>query len=514
MSSYRFSDAQIASALRNHLPAHARSDVRGRIAAQVATTAQRSPLPAILQPFGSADPGVRRRTMLVAAALLLAAGVAVAAFVGTILQQREDLRRITIDPAQNPPGFVLQAYAAHRELPAMTIVASVSDVAGGPSDVHRFVFDGHGRVRHECCDGHVVIQAGDLRGSTSVLDDGAPVWLIEPAHGALAGYELAEFSGLATPECPTAWRYIGPDLVVGRSAHHLACPRDPQDAALSDLELWLDAQLGIALRSLTAGAQMSGIGGPAAPSRYEQRVQSIEFGAPSEMLFEPPHGMARLTLEEAYCIDNPAGCPNLETARPHLPATTPESGPSDPQPPDLLSLIHAVHQSYADVPPMALVIEDRAGAVQGEWRIFTDGEDLLREEWHFDPSDPATATMFLNTPNGAFESYYGPDGTLVWARREPKVVNAVTFNLGLPATCDVGWRYLGLDILLGAPAWHVGCGPIEFWIDRERLLVVRRVIQPDPLHTVVDSRTVVRIVLGPQPAELFALPDDARVDTP
>ena len=66
-------------------------------------------------------------------------------------------------------------------------------------------------------------------------------------------------------------------------------------------------------------------------------------------------------------------------------------------------------------------------------------------------------------------------------------------------------------MVLESEAWHIACGRSEFWIDHARLLVVRRVLMPDALHFAVEVQTVLRVELGPQPPDLFDLPEGATV---
>ncbi len=512
MSAQRLTDAQISAALRAHLPAHARADVRMRIAAEVATARQRQALPSVFAALSDADPDARRRVMLLMAAALLAVGVVAAALVGAYLRRDEPVR-ITTDPAVDAPAFVEEAFAAHRVLPPMTVVAAMHDA--GSADTQRFYVDGTGRLRHECCDGTIIIIGGEGAGSTNQDGSGDPIWLLGSAGepDALPGFELAMYSGFGTPDCRDGWRYVGPDSIIDRDAHHLACPQQPQgDVDLPDLELWLDAELGITLRSATWGIQMDENGEPLEALGSEMAVESIVFGEPDPSLFEPPPDLRAVTLAEYNCDYDPASCAGATAAPPTLgPVTTVVPAGDMPDAPDVPALVAATIQSYAGMPSMEIVIEER-GQREGDWHRFTDGTGQMREERFYDQgSEPPIITLWI--AEGFYETWYLDDGTTEWRRMGDFTPPAsiAFFTLGLPDLCVDGWEYLGLDLVLGSAAWHISCGRTEFWIDRERLLVVRRVVVPDALHLVVETQTVLQVELGPQPAELFELPRDAVV---
>ena len=510
MSAVRLTDAQIAAALRAHLPAHARADVRMRIAAEVPTTRQQRPMPWVFGLLSDADPDARRRAMLLVAAALLALGVALAAAVGSLLR-RDEAIRITTDPAVNARAFVEEAFAAHRFLPPMTLVARMWDIAEGPVDVQRFYVNARGHLRHECCGGTVLILAGDRSGSTNDDGTGEIVWVAGQAGApdALPAYELADSSGFRTPDCPGPWRYVGPATVLERAAHHLACPLQPQgDVVMPDLELWLDAELGIALRSTTWGIQLDENNQAVSPYGSEMAVESIVFGEPDPVLFEPPPGMTAMTQDELNCQFDPGSCEPAGPPSTPLLVTTAEPGPDVKNPPDVTALVAATLASYAGSPEMAVFIETR-GNLDGEWRRFTDGTGRFREEWHFDPTSPANPTVYLGTPEGLFESWYQDDGTTEWRqmRSGGSEVRADFLTLGLPASCAEGWSYHGLDVLLRTEAWHVACVRDEYWIDRDRLLVLRHAVAPDALHIVGESQTMLHIEVGPQPDALFELPE-------
>jgi hypothetical protein len=515
MTAQRLTDAQIAAALRAHLPAHARADVRVRIAAQVSTTNQLRPMPGFFALLSDADPAARRRALLLVAAALLAIGVVAAAVVGTLLR-RNDVVRITTDPAVNAPAFVEEAFAAHRFLPPMTLVARLWDLKEGPVDVQRFYVNAAGHLRHECCDGTIMILAGDRSGSSFDDGSGKAIWVSGPqgAPNALPAHELAMYSGFGDPSCRAgSWRYVGPEVVLDRPAHHLACPLPAQgEVELPDLELWLDAELGLTLRSATWGIQMDENNEPLEPYGSAMEVESILFGEPDPALFEPPPGMTVMTQAELNCQFDPGSCATAGPPETPQPVTTPEASLPPGAPPDVPALVAATLQSYVAAPGAEIVIEDRA-FFGGVLHQFIDSAGSKREERSDSVDDPNPPIITLWIPEGFYETWYLDDGTTEWRRlgdfRDPQ--SAEAFALGLPATCDRGWTYLGRDLLLGAAAWHIACGPAEFWIDQQRLLVLRTLVHRDALHVGEDVRTVLLVEIGPQPPELFRLPEDAVI---
>ena len=98
MNGQRLTDAQISQALRAHLPDRAWSGMRERILESTATTPQQRALPSFLGVLSDADPVARRRSLLIAAALLVAVAVASAAAVGALrLFQRDPIPDLSLE---------------------------------------------------------------------------------------------------------------------------------------------------------------------------------------------------------------------------------------------------------------------------------------------------------------------------------------------------------------------------------------------------------------------------------
>ena len=95
MNAPRLTDAQISQALRAHLPERAQAGLRERILEAAETTRQQRALPSFLGALSEADPVTRRRSLLIAAALLVALALAATAAVGA-------LRLLERDPVQRP----------------------------------------------------------------------------------------------------------------------------------------------------------------------------------------------------------------------------------------------------------------------------------------------------------------------------------------------------------------------------------------------------------------------------
>jgi hypothetical protein len=103
MNGRQLTDAQISKALRAHLPDRAYPGLRERILDAAETTGQQRALPSVIGALSEADPVVRRRSLLIAAALLVALALASAAAVGALrLLQRDPIRDLSLQPPPAP----------------------------------------------------------------------------------------------------------------------------------------------------------------------------------------------------------------------------------------------------------------------------------------------------------------------------------------------------------------------------------------------------------------------------
>jgi hypothetical protein len=98
MNGRRLTDAQIAQALRAHLPQRAQAGLRERIQVVTEATPQQRALPQVLGVLSDVDPVVRRRNLLIAAALLVALALAGVVGVGALLLQRDSVTQLSVKP--------------------------------------------------------------------------------------------------------------------------------------------------------------------------------------------------------------------------------------------------------------------------------------------------------------------------------------------------------------------------------------------------------------------------------
>ena len=122
MNALRLTDAQLSQALRAHLPKRAQAGLRERILEAAETTGQQRALPSFLGALSEADPVTRRRTLLIAAALLVALALAATAAVGALrLLERDPIPELSLEPPADVPAFVLSSYERLPELPPLAL---------------------------------------------------------------------------------------------------------------------------------------------------------------------------------------------------------------------------------------------------------------------------------------------------------------------------------------------------------------------------------------------------------
>jgi len=305
--SARLSDEQLTQALQACVPMQTPVGSADRLFETIAMTRQDRPLPIVLAQLRDADPVSRRRSLLIAAALLLALAIATATAVGALrLLQRDPIDDLGLEPPADVPAFVLSSYERLPQLPPVALTWHDSDSQKG-----RVYVDRSGTVRF---DRFSSAQATEPSSSTIVGADHrisgiAPVesravW-VEPGHEAIGddprvflrtvlsvpdlppGCEMERGSGeVGGGTAASGWRYVGLESVAGRSTHHVTC---------SGVDLWLDIESRLILR--TKGPAVDGAGQPIRAESTE--VTEIEFGEQPAALFEPPVGVTRLS-EDAY----------------------------------------------------------------------------------------------------------------------------------------------------------------------------------------------------------------------
>jgi hypothetical protein len=114
-------DAQISRALRAHLPDRAQAGLRERILDAAETTTQQRALPWFFGALSEADPVTRRRSLLIAAALLVALALASAAAVGALrLLDRDPIHELSVEPPVivTPPSATPAPSAAASSSPS------------------------------------------------------------------------------------------------------------------------------------------------------------------------------------------------------------------------------------------------------------------------------------------------------------------------------------------------------------------------------------------------------------
>ena len=362
MNGRPLTDAQISQALRAHLPEAAAPGLRERVFDAAETTAQLRPFPSFLGALSDADPVGRRRSVLIAAALLVALAVASAAAVGALrLLERDPIDELSLEPPADVPAFVLSSYERLPQLPPLALTWHDSDSAKG-----RIYVDRSGAVRFDRFASADATEPSSYRvlSPNHRISGMAPVeseavW-VEQGHEAIGddprvflrtvlaaevgpGCEMErDSSEVGNGTAAAGWRYVGLEYVAGRPTHHVACVGD----------LWIDIETRLILR--TQGPAVDDAGQPI-PAEFTE-VTEITFGEQPTALFEPPEGPARISMEEytAYICarDLPnemapgiSDCPTSEeaeatplptptpmpTARPgQSDCAVPPSDPSDP----------------------------------------------------------------------------------------------------------------------------------------------------------------------------------------
>jgi Tol biopolymer transport system component len=312
MTGRSLTDAQIATALRAHLPARAQAGLEARVLAEVASTAQQRALPSFFAALNEADPIARRRSLLIAA-VLMALAVAGIAAIGSRLLERDRIHELSLEAPADLPAFVLSAYGRMPELPPLAITTLEDGARKG-----RIYVDETGAVRVER---YAALDAPEpetyrIFSGRSIAElaivGSEKVWIDQEGisedprvfvYAALS----ATFAGPLQPGCEVAtspgevyanppgsgWRYVGLEFVVGRPAHHVSCVRD----------LWIDVETSLVLRS-RAPAFDDALQPIAGVFRTIEVIE-LEFGDQPAALFDlsPPDGVANITPEQECARD-------------------------------------------------------------------------------------------------------------------------------------------------------------------------------------------------------------------
>jgi hypothetical protein len=527
-------------------------------------TPQSRALPSVVAGLGDVDPVGRRRSLLIAAALL-----AIAALVGGVaagawrlsLDQRLDLSIAPPSDVQAYAVSVVQDSPVVRPM-AITMTAdhgysSLGDRIEGPVKT-RILMDGAGSVRVEHFataeatqpDTYKIITAD--RAVELAKQGSEPVWLDEPSAGDPRDWifqELAAYLGVAdvsdcemtTLDPSSGWRYVGLELVIGRPAHHIFCGG----------EFWIDAETRLILRSR---GPLTPDGQPVDDMTRTIEVTALELADQPAGLFDvaKPTGLRSVTREaqrayeehvhqEAACAADPVcSAAELPVVRPPT-ATAPEppGGPDE--------IVAAAAAAREHVPALQLTVarwRSRGGTV-GNDRLFYAGPDRFRVEesadrlvgtsartsiwagesgvWRTDDRGEPFWLRLTNRRNIGDAGYMWLEGMLM-------ALPECGPSGGLPpSVAGPRWRHLGVDQVGDFTADHItctdadltwtvegneygcGCTGMEFWVDRATHLVIRRLVPADGNGT-VEIREVVDLAFVGSPDDLFRPQDDAVIE--
>ena len=335
MSERRLTDVQISTALRAHLPTVARAGLLGRVMDSVDTVPQQSSLPSVLRFFSDADQFARRRSLLIAAALLLGMAVASAAVVGGLRFRERDAIPIDLAPPADVQALVLSTYDRMPELPPATISTLEDGSAKG-----RIYVGSSGAVRIERFDSADATEPTTfdvLSGTTKAglvaigtdrfwvsqedaISEDPRVFLLAELDVSGAGFDpgcgtTGNDGATGSGTAATGWTYVGAEAVIGRPTYHVRC---------GGSELWIDAETRLILRS--QGPARDADFQPLPGSIDTMEVTSLDFGDPPADRFDltPPAGVATLSVEDYQCRLDPSLCPTSPTPTP-IPSAQPAS---------------------------------------------------------------------------------------------------------------------------------------------------------------------------------------------
>jgi hypothetical protein len=432
-------------------------------------------------------------------------------------QRRQVVPKLDVVPSQLPrldltqprdlDAYMAASYLRILDLPAFKLVMADGDV---------FYHDGAGTVRLD--------RGPDENRTTWIysrartvqvvpISSGSRAWVVGPPEGVDPREQifLAGSCCPVAPACESGWRYVGLEYVLGRPTHHVACGGDR----------WIDIQLGIPLRSRAAGTDPSsqepastsdGLSPPppsAAPDGGEVAV--LEIGPqPTELFAENPEGLRVMTQNEYMCAVG-AGCAaSVPGATPPTATGPPRATVQGDPPTDLARFVADLRTTYAPLPALEMIV--------GTYSVPGTTEERTRHRWDgvyrsvteiLDGGESTVAWLTIGGrtyeqwPPGRWHDY-GPGGKSA----------APEWPLGLPVDCPGRWEHRGFDIVADRTAHHLVCGLDEFWIDAEWLRVVRVQRDPDPLGVQTSVEELISLQFGPQPADLFVLPDGADVYCP
>ena len=269
MSAPRLTDAQLDTALRSIAPSSAPAGLRAGIVAQAAATRQRRPAAVAARRARRHRPAARRRAVLLAAALLAASRSPGRPWSASFLIDRPKTPLLEQTRRHEPHARTEPGRHAGPPADVGALVGSAySRMPDAAADDHqRRRRDGddpdlRGRLRrrpHRTLHGRIAttpdtyeILSGTRKGELLAGPDG-PGWHEQDdaisedprvfVYAALgqSGWTMENTErcqtttspdGQASSAPPTAWSYVGAELVAGRAAYHVEC---------GGRDLWLDA---------------------------------------------------------------------------------------------------------------------------------------------------------------------------------------------------------------------------------------------------------------------------------
>ncbi len=307
MNAPRLTDAQVSQALRAHLPDRAQAGLRERILEAAETTGQQRALPSFLGALSEADPVTRRRSLLIAAALLVALALAATAAVGALrLLERDPFQDLSLEPPADVPAFVLSSYERLPELPPLALTWRDGD----GSDKGRIYVDRSGAVRFDRFasaeatepSSYTILSGNRISGMAPVESEA--VW-VEPGHEAFGDdprtwiwtvFNSEEGPGCEMERDPSEVGNgdCGNGLEVRRRRIRRGPPHAPLRVCRRDLARHRDPADPARPGPVTDDA------GQPIPGQFGGReVTEITFGEQPAALFEAPEGVAHMT-SEAY----------------------------------------------------------------------------------------------------------------------------------------------------------------------------------------------------------------------
>jgi hypothetical protein len=325
MTDRRLTDAQIARALRAHLPTQAAPGLGPMVRGAAASTRQRRQLPSLVGWLDDTGQPVRQRTLLMLVALLLLTLLIGVATVGAQRFLERKTPDLDLTDSARVAALVGSTYTSMPLLPPMAITA-----LGAAKE--RIYVDRSGAVRFDyfATRGATSPERYRIVNGTAMVElvmlDGSPAWVEQPraisedprvfvlaeleGNGVQPGCEVTgSTSGITSP---VGWSFARREDVNGRPAYHVTCGGG---------DLWIDEATRLILRS-TGPARPDGAFGPAAGAVSTLEVTELDFGDQRADLFEvaAPPGVPSMTSQEFDCRQRGVGCTPLPTAAQTLPA--------------------------------------------------------------------------------------------------------------------------------------------------------------------------------------------------